>query len=84
LFITTDHGRGDINKEEWTSHGSSIADAYEIWFAAIGTGINAGGEQKNNIQLYQNQFAQTIAKLLGYTYKAKHPISPEIKSVFKK
>ena len=84
VFITTDHGRGDINKEEWTSHGSSIADAYEIWFAAIGTGVNAGGEQKNNVQLHQDQFAQTIAKLLGYTYKAKHPVSPEIKSLFKK
>ena len=84
LFITTDHGRGDLKKEEWTSHGSSIADAYEIWFAALGTGVNAGGEQKNNVQLYQNQFAQTIAKLLGYTYKAKHPVSPEIRSVLKK
>jgi hypothetical protein len=83
LFITTDHGRGNINKEEWTSHGKKITDAYEIWFAAIGTGINSGGEQKNNVQYYQDQFAQTITKLLGYTYKAKHPISPEIKSVLK-
>jgi hypothetical protein len=81
LFITTDHGRGDINKNEWTDHGSDVADAYEIWFAAIGTGIKKGGEQKNKVQLYQDQFAQTITKLLGYTYKAKHPISPEIKSV---
>jgi len=84
LFITTDHGRGDMIKEEWRDHGSDVADAYEIWFAAMGTGVNGGGEQKNNVQLYQNQFAQTIAKLLGVTYKAKHPISPEIKSVFKK
>ena len=84
LFITTDHGRGDINKDEWTSHGKKITDAYEIWFAAIGTGIKAGGEQKNNVQYYQDQFAQTIAKLLGYTYKANHPISPEIKPVLKK
>lgn len=84
LFITTDHGRGDKNKEEWTSHGSDIADAYEIWFASMGPGINTSGEQKNNVQYYQDQFAQTIAKLLGYTYKAKHPISPEIKSVLNK
>ena len=84
LFITTDHGRGDNNKEEWTSHGQKIADAYEIWFAAIGTGIAAKGEQKDNVQLYQQQFAQTIAKLLGYTFKASHPISPEINSVLKK
>jgi len=84
FFITTDHGRGDINKEEWTSHGSGIADAYEIWFAAMGPNISPSGEQKNNIQLFQDQFAQTIAKLLGLTYKASHPISPEIKSVIKK
>ena len=84
LFITTDHGRGDVNKDEWTSHGKKIADAHEIWFAGMGAGINASGEQKNNMQLYQDQFAQTIAKLLGYTYKGKHPISTEIKSVLNK
>jgi len=84
IFITTDHGRGDINKEEWTSHGSGIADAYQIWFAGMGAGISSSGEQKNNVQLFQDQFAQTIAKLLGITYKAGHPVSPEIKSVIKK
>lgn len=84
IFITTDHGRGDINKEEWTSHGSDIQDAYQIWFAAMGPGIPSSGEQKNNAQFYQDQFAQTIAKLLGYTFKEDHPISPEIKSVLKK
>ena len=46
--------------------------------------IGDAGEQKNNVQFYQDQFAQTIAKLLGFTYKASHPISPEIKSVIKK
>jgi len=46
--------------------------------------IPSSGEQKNNIQLFQDQFAQTIAKLLGVTYKASHPISLGIKSVFKK
>jgi len=84
IFITTDHGRGDINKNEWTDHGSGIADAYEIWFAAMGPNISPSGEQKNNVELFQEQFAQTIAKLLGITYKASHPISPEIKTVIKK
>ena len=84
VLITTDHGRGDINKKEWTDHGSGVADAYEIWFAAMGSNISSSGEQKNNVQLFQDQFAQTIAKLLGVTYKASHPISPEIKSVLKK
>ena len=84
IFITTDHGRGDSEKNEWTDHGSGVADAYEIWFAAMGTGVASTGEQKNTTQLYQDQFAQTISKLLGYTYKASHPVSQEIKSVFKK
>ncbi len=84
LFITTDHGRGDKNKNQWTDHGQDVEDASEIWFAVMGPEIAAKGEMKNDIQLYQDQFAQTIAKLMGYTYKAKHPVSPEIKSVISK
>jgi hypothetical protein len=84
FFITTDHGRGDKKKEEWTSHGQSIADAYEIWFAAMGPGIPAKGEVKTEMQLYQDQFAQTMAGILSYYYKAKHPVSPSIKSVLGK
>jgi hypothetical protein len=84
LFITTDHGRGDKIKKEWTSHGSSIQDASEIWFAAMGPGISGKGEIKVEGQLYQQQFAQTIAKLIGYTYKAEHPIAKEITEVLKK
>lgn len=84
IFITTDHGRGDLKKEEWTSHGKSISDASEIWFAVLGPDVPALGEVKSEMQTHQNQFAQTMAKLLGYTYKAEHPVSQEIKSVFKK
>jgi hypothetical protein len=84
LLFTVDHGRGDIKKEEWTSHGSDIADAHEIWFAVMGPGIEAKGEIKKDSQYYQQQFAQTIARLLGYTYKASHPIAPEIKDLIKK
>lgn len=84
LFITTDHGRGDVNKEEWTSHGSSVAGANEIWLAVMGPGIRPSGEQKTNVQLFQDQVAQTIAKLLAHTFRATHPVSPEIKTVFSK
>ncbi|MDZ4330452.1 MAG: phosphoglyceromutase, partial [Flavobacterium sp.] len=70
-------------KAEWTSHGSSIQDASEIWFAAMGTGITAKGELKIEGQFYQEQFAQTIAKLLGYTFKASHPVAKEITEVLK-
>lgn len=83
LLITTDHGRGDIEKEKWTSHNNKIQDAHEIWLAAIGPDSPARGELKSEMQLYQQQIAQTIAKLLGYTYKAKHPIADEILYLFK-
>ncbi len=81
LFITTDHGRGDKDKNQWTDHGQSVEDASQIWFAVMGPEITAKGEMKNDMQLYQDQFAQTFAQLIGYIYKEKHPISPAIKSV---
>jgi hypothetical protein len=83
IFITTDHGRGDIKKEEWTSHGSDIKDAHEIWFAVMGPGIEAKGEIKNEMQLYQEQFAQSFAKLMGYIFKADHRVAEEIRYLFK-
>ncbi|HLF46785.1 MAG TPA: hypothetical protein VI548_10190, partial [Chitinophagaceae bacterium] len=67
LIFTTDHGRGDKNKEQWTSHGKSVSDASEMWFAVMGPGIPASGEVKTEMQIYQDQFAQTMAKLLGFT-----------------
>lgn len=84
LFITTDHGRGDAVKAEWTSHGNSIKDASEIWFAVMAPGFTAKGEVKTAQQFYQQQFAQTIARLMGYTYKAKHPVAEAIPAVFSK
>lgn len=83
ILFTCDHGRGDIKKEEWTSHGSSIADAHEIWFAVMGPGIPAKGVVKNAPQLYQKQFAQTIAKILGMTFKAAHPVAPAADVIWK-
>jgi hypothetical protein len=84
LLITVDHGRGDKKKEEWTSHGSKIDDASQIWFAVIGPQIAPKGEIKTATQLYQKQFAQTIAKIMGYTFTAEHPVADEIKEVFEK
>ena len=78
IFITTDHGRGDVKKEEWTSHNNSIKDSYQIWMAAMGPGIRAKGEVKANQQLYQKQFAQTMAAILGLKFTAEHPIGEKI------
>ena len=84
LFITVDHGRGDFNKTEWTSHNSKISDSHQIWFAVIGPGIPAKGEMKTNIQIYQKQFAQTFAYLLGLKFSCEHPVANEVKEVFEK
>jgi hypothetical protein len=83
LFITTDHGRGDIEKEKWASHNNKIQDAHQIWFGVMGPDTPVRGELHTVMQLYQQQFAQTIAKLMGYTYKANHPIADEILYVLK-
>ena len=83
ILITTDHGRGDIVKKEWTSHNNKIRGASEIWLAAMGPGLPARGEVKMGMQLYQQQLAQTMARLLGQTYKASHPVAAEITEIFK-
>lgn len=81
LLITTDHGRGDAVKKEWTSHGTKVPDAHQIWFTAMGAGIPAKGEVKSKEQLYQSQVAQTIAHLLGLEFRPGHPVAEAMKSI---
>jgi bisphosphoglycerate-independent phosphoglycerate mutase (AlkP superfamily) len=72
LLITCDHGRGD-NAEDWKHHGIKIKDADQIWFAVLGPDTPALGEVKEEMQLYQNQLAKTLAGFLGldFTTSAK-------------
>jgi hypothetical protein len=83
LIITTDHGRGDLVKDEWTSHNNKIQDSHEMWLAVMGPDIEGKGELKTTMQLYQKQIAQTAAKLMGHIYKANHPVAEEIQAIFK-
>lgn len=84
LLFTVDHGRGDINKEQWTDHGSDVPGASQIFLAGIGPAIKKEGEVKRAQQLFQMQVAQTIAKIMGYTYKASHTIAPAVDDMFRK
>jgi hypothetical protein len=79
LLITVDHGRGDKNKKQWTSHNAKIEGADQIWFALIGPQIKPKGEVANGGQLYQKQFAQTIAQLLGLNFSCEHPVAKDFK-----
>lgn len=82
IIITVDHGRG--YKSEWTSHGSSVEGASETWFAVIGPDIPAKGEIEADMQLYQKQLTQTMARILGVTFKADHPIAEPVEAIWEK
>ncbi len=84
LLITTDHGRGDKDKENWKHHGAKIEDAGQIWIAALGPDSEATGELKQSGQLYQQQFAATIAGLLNLVFTANHPVAAPVRSILKK
>lgn len=81
LLITTDHGRGNVKKEEWTSHGQSVADAHETWFAFIGPNVKAVGEVKSAAQVYQQQLVPTLVNLMGASFKPSHVIAKPAVSV---
>ena len=68
MIVTVDHGRGR-GKEDWKHHGIKIAGADQIWMAIIGPDSPAVGEAKSG-QIYQKQVAQTLASLLGFTFKS--------------
>jgi hypothetical protein len=83
LFVTVDHGRGDATKSEWTSHNSKIKGADEIWFSVLGPNVDAKGEMNLEVQLFQKQFAQTIAKMLNFKFECEHPVAEPIDCLFK-
>ena len=51
--------------------------------AVMGPDTPVREEVKGPVQLYQQQIAQTIARLMGRTYTAQHPIADPILYVFK-
>ena len=83
FIITTDHGRGDIIKSEWTSHGQRIRDAAQIWMAVIGPDTPMMGEVKTKQNLFQNQIAETAAAFLGEKYENGKEIGKAILSTKK-
>lgn len=81
LVICPDHGRGvDLL---WTGHGSGAPHSDETWLVVIGPDTPSSGEIKLEGQIYQDQIANTMAKLLGFDFVANHPVEKAIPSVFK-
>lgn len=80
FFIVPDHGRGE--GAQWTGHGRSAPHSDETWFMVMGPDTKPLGEMKTNEQIYQTQFATTIAGLLGLDYKvSEKKVGEEIKDV---
>jgi len=66
FIITTDHGRGKGAQEDskWTSHGIDVNGAEHTWLAILGPNVEVIGEASNE-QLYTNQIAPTLLRILN-------------------
>jgi hypothetical protein len=83
LLITCDHGRGDMVKQQWTSHGPDITGSGEIWIAAMGPLTKGYGEMKGHPGIHQEQLAATMAAVLGLSYKpVTHVAASPIKLIY--
>lgn len=79
FLIYPDHGRG--TNKNWTSHGFWATRSGETWLLALGPDTPADGEMKAKMQIYQDQFAQTMANLLGFKFEANHPVGEPIQTI---
>lgn len=83
FFIVPDHGRGI--GDQWTDHGSGAAHSDETWFMVMGPDTKPLGEMKTKEQIFQTQFAKTIAEFLGFDYHVSgKTIGETISSVLEK
>ena len=81
MIITCDHGRGDKKKVDWTSHADDIIESREIWIAVIGPDVNKKGEMQSTTLIEQRQLAATFAAMLGFDFKANHPVALPIDAI---
>ena|SRR5579863_6480858 len=70
LIITCDHGRGDTSPDAWRSHGFIVKNSDQTWFAVMGPDTPQEGVVRSQTTTYHKQLAQSIAKLLGFDFKA--------------
>jgi hypothetical protein len=72
LIVTCDHGRGDKIKDQWRDHGTNVDDSGGIWMVVMGPDTRPSGEITTQSQLYQKQWAPTMAALLGFDFRPDH------------
>ena len=69
FIITTDHGRGTEPIDTWRSHGTKVKGCDQTWIITFGKGVSPKGEIMTAQQLYTNQVAPSVRKLLGLVQK---------------
>ena len=74
FIITTDHGRGQ-KPNTWVRHDMFTKGSSNIWLMTLGPKFETKGEVKINAAIYNEQLAQTIARLLGYNFEPQHPVA---------
>ena len=65
FLITTDHGRGNHQKN-WYTHGMLVNGSSQTWMALIGHSIEGKGEQKGEAQLFLRDVKDLAFKILSY------------------
>ena len=79
FLVYPDHGRG-ANKN-WMRHGFFAPRSDETWLAVLGPDTPGNGEMNEKQQIFQDQFAQTAAQLLGFNFTANHPVAEPVPMV---
>lgn len=77
FIITTDHGRG-AKPANWFKHGMFTAGSNHTWLLTLGPLFKIRGEVKNSEEIFNDQLAQTIARLLGYDFTPLHPVADPV------
>jgi len=77
FIITTDHGRGQ-KPNTWIRHDMFTKGSSNTWLMTLGKGFEGKGEVKINEEIFNEQLAQTIARLLGYNFITDHPVADAV------
>ncbi len=77
FIITTDHGRG-MKPGNWFKHGMFTAGSNHTWLLTLGPLFDTKGEIKSSEEIFNDQLAQTIARLLGYNFTPLHPVADPV------
>ena len=78
LLITTDHGRGGKKLRRWMEHNWHLPGSEQMWLGVIGPDTPPLGEVRTPVQLWQKQFAQTAAHLMGLDFRRGRKVAPAI------